>query len=701
MKTSVFLSSVRQPALLLACASLLALPAALNAADELENYIEIGGGYTLQSGDRPGFQKAFQLRKDGFGGIEDLRYTKQINDATVLKIRGQAMAGTGDYLLDLGLTKDEVGYLKFGYRQTRTYFDGTGGIWPINGLGFTLHNEDMHIDRGNLWFEAGLTRENLPSFVFRYDYLTREGTKDSTVWGDSGLPVSASATRGVLPSFVKIDEKRHVLQGTIAQRGEKNQWEVALRYEEGDQDNARYNRRRARETTADRYVTNREGQKYDLFQMRGAYAVDVTEQIKVTTAVSRTKMDTTLSGSRVVGSTFDAAYSSTFPTRQVRDEGFFQLPGHDLGHAEMTQTVANIAVLYRPLEHLAVVPSLRFEKVESETEVEFIETNFLPTINTPVLEDVLGKTDKDWKSYTGVVEFRYNGVKNVTFNLAGEWSKGDGDIGELRVLEPGHTNQVISIDRATALDRATQKYTFTTSWYFRPGMALSGQYYFKASQNDYRHTRDNTVSASDKYPAFITNQDVETHDFNVRFSWRILPTLRSVTRYDHMLSTINSQQTSLAFIETGERKQNILSQAFTWNPLPRWYLQASANFVNDRMETPAAYATGTASNLVPVSKANYNSYGFSTGYALDDASDVYATYDYYEARDSFFNNAPATVPFGYQTETQSASVAWKRRLDRRTSVTVKYTYAKSEDPAFRGQADYEANMIQAKVQYRF
>lgn len=704
MKTSAFLSSVRRPALMLACASLLGIPAVLSAADEaLENYIEIGSGYTLQSGDRAGFQKQFQVRKDGFGGIEDFRYTRQVNDSTVLKLRGHAMAGNGDYLLDFSYLRDEVGYLKFGYKRFRTHSDGTGGIWPLangTGLGFTLHDEDMYIDRSNFWIELGFNRPDIPSVVLRYDFFGRDGTKDSTAWGDSGLPVSASATRGVLPSFITVDEKRHVIEGTVAQRTEKNEWEVALRYDNGEYDNTRYTRRRARETAADRYVTNKDGADYDLFQMRGAYAVDLTEQIKVTTSVARTKIDTSLNGSRINGSAYDAAYSTTFPTRQVRDEGFFPLASRpNLGESELTQTVANVQMLYRPLEHLAVIPSLRFEKTKSHTAVELIETNFLPNINTPVQEELENEADKDWKSYTANLELRYNAIKNVTFNVSAEWTKGDGKLDEVE-----YVHHVVGIQRATELERAVQKYAFTTNWYARPGMTVTGQYYYKASQNDYRDRIDTTNDAptsSDRYPAFLGNQDFETNDMNVRFSWRIMPNLRSVTRYDYMITKISTQPTALAFIQTGESTQKILSQSFSYNPLPRWYLQATANLVKDELETPAAYATGGATNLVPVSKANYNSYGISSGYALDDVSDLYVSYDYYETRDSFFNNAPATVPFGYMTEMQTASATWKRKLDRRTTVVLKYTYAKSEDPASRGFADYEANMIQAKVQYRF
>lgn len=704
MKTTAF-HSVRRSLSLLACAGL-GLASTLSAADKepaYENHLDLAAGYSLQNGDRPRFQRDLQMRKDGFFGIEDLRYARQIDDTTALKLRGKAMAGNGDYLLDLSITRDEVGYLKFGYKQFRSYYDGSGGVWPATGLSFQIFDEDMHIDRANLWFEAGLNRPDQPSFVIRYDYVTRKGDKPATTWADSGLPISAANTRYIVPAFWDIDEKRHILQGDIAKRGEKTAWKIGARYDQGDYDNARKALRRPGET-AQRYVTAREGQDFDLTQFRGSYAVDVTEQIKVTTSASRTKIDTTLSGSRVFGDTWDAAPSTTYTGRQQRDEGYYALPGQDLGHAEMTQTIANIAVMYRPLEHLTVVPAMRFEKTEWESVVEFIEQSNASNANVFTFEDVEAESHKEWKTYNYGVELRYTGVKNLTFNTRADWSTSEGTLEETRILEPGLPAQRISVDRDSELERKTQKYSFTTNWYPRQGVTVAAQYYFRARQNDYRALRDttpNTITSSDRYPAYISNQDFETSDFNVRLSWRLSPTFRTVTRFDYAKTTINSQEVGLPFGESMNVDQKIISESITWNPVARWFLQANINLVREELLTPAVFATGTAANLVAPLKGDYVSWNLSSGYALDDQSDLFVDYTTYESRDGFVNNSAASVPYGTEVQTQIASIAYKRQLDRRTSIQVRYAYAKSEDPAYNGKADYEANVIQAKLQYRF
>lgn len=704
MKTTAF-HSVRRSLSVLACAGL-GLASTLSAADKepvYENSIDLSAGYSLQNGDRPRFQRDMQMRKDGFFGIEDLRYARQLDDSTALKLRGKAMAGSGDYLLDLSITRDDVGYLKFGYKQFRTHFDGSGGVWPTNGMTFRAFDEDMHIDRGNLWFEAGLNRPDQPSFVIRYDYRTRKGEKPSTNWADSGLPISTAATRYIVPAFWEMDEKRHILQGDMSKRGEKTAWQLGARFDKGEYDNARKALRRPFESSQ-RYVTAREGQDYDLTQFRGSYAVDVTEQIKVTTSASRTKIDTTLSGSRIFGDTWDAAPSTTYTGRTQRDEAYYKLPGHDLGHAEMTQTIANIALMYRPLEHLTIVPAMRFEKTEWESVVEFIEQNNASNANVFTFEDVEAESHKEWKTYNYGVEFRYTGVKNFSFNTRADWSSSEGTLEETRILEPGLPAQRISVDRDSELERTTQKYAFTANWYPRQGVTLAAQYYFKARQNDFQAIRDttpNTITSSDRYPAYISNQDFETSDFNLRLTWRISPTFRTVTRYDYMKTTINSQEVDLPFGESMNVDQKIFTESITWNPVARWFLQANLSVVSEELLTPAVFATGTAANLVAPSKGDYVSWNLSSGYALDDQSDLFVDYTTYEARDGFVNNAAFSVPYGTEVETSILSATYKRQLDRRTSITFKYAYAKSEDAAYLGKADYEANVFQAKLQYRF
>lgn len=676
--------------------------AALTAAEKkdppLENYIDFSAGYNLQEGDRAGFQKAQQLNKDGFGGIEALRFTKALNDTTILTLEGRALAGNNDYLFDLKITKDDLGFLKFGYKEFRVWYDGSGGYLPSRLFTMPLYDEDLYTDRANLWFEAGYTVEDRPQFNLRYDLFTREGTKDSLSWGDTGRAVSASATRGLLPSFWKIDEKRHQLSASVKQTKDNSTWSLGVRADKGDYTNSRNERRRAGETGVDRKVTQKEGQDYDLFQVRGSYENKIHERLMVTTAVARTTIDTTLSGSRIYGQDYDPLYDAAFLNRQQRDEGFYGLHGE----SEMKQTIGTISARYQATDKLVIVPAFRFEQIDWSNKVEFEETNFGagPTF-APINDEVEADSEKDWKVLAESLEARYTGIKNVSLNFKAEWTKSEGELTEERIIEPGTALQAITIDRDTEFERNTQKYAATANWYARPGTTVAVQYYYKVRSNDYRAIRDNTVSSADRYPAYIANQDFETNDFNIRLSTKLGANLRSVTRYDYQISTINTQDIGLAFGESAEMTSHVIAQSLTWMPKDRWYVQGTVNLVWDTLRTPAASLTGAAGGLVKNSDANYTYGSIGAGYALDEDSDLYLDYTLSESHDSWVDNSTRTVAYGSEYTTQMASATWTRRLDRNISVSLKYAYAKNEDVPNGGYADYEAHLVYGKVQYRF
>lgn len=684
------------------CAALCGLAATLAAAEKKEplpeNYIDISFGHVQQEGDRPGFQKATQLKKDGYGGIEDLHYTGSLSDTTTYLLEGHALAGNQDYLFDLTFTNEELGHLKFGYERYRVYYDGTGGYLPSRMFALSLYDEELSIDRGNLWFEAAYLAEDKPHFKLRYDYFTRKGTKDSTSWGDTGLAVSASATRALLPAFYRIDEKRHQLTADLGQTKDGATWALGVRADKGDYENSRNIARRAKEAGADRKITAKEGQDYDLFQVRGSYENKIHDKLMVTTAVAQTTIDTTLSGSRIYGADYDPVYDAAFANRQGRDEGFFDLHGE----SEMEQTVGTISARYEPKERLVIVPSFRIETIDWTNVVHFEETNVGTTsARIPAVEAVGADTEKDWKVISESLEARYSGIKNLSFSLKGDWSKSEGDLTEERILEPGTSHEAISIDRDSSFERNTQKYAATANWYVRPGTTVAVQYYYKTRANDFRSTRDNTVSTADRYPAYIANQDFETDDFNVRLSTRLGPRLRSVTRYDYQATTIRTQDIGLAFAESAEMTTHVIAQAITWTPQDRWYVQGTVNVVWDTLRTPAAGLTGAAADLVKNSDANYTYASLGGGYALDDDSDLYVDYTVSESRDSWVDNSTRTVAYGSDYKTQLAAVTWTRRLDRNIALTFKYAYAKNEDVPSGGSANYEAHLLYGKMQYRF
>lgn len=667
------------------------------AADaEYDNYIDIAGAGSNVTGDKANFQKYTHETKGGMGGLSGFHYGQDLDKDTTITADGHALAGNDDFKLELKLIRNNVGYIAAGYSQFRTWFDGNGGALPAVGLTVNLYDNNLYLDRKDLWFEAAFTPPDKVQLKLRYDYLTRDGDKDSTSWGDT--TAGALGSRNIVPTFLRINEQRHVISASASLDSEATSWEVAGRYETSKFDNRREIHRSPGSATADRYVTQSDVTSSDLFMMRGSVETKIGETLSMSTGMAHYDIDTNIEGSRIYGSNgYDPVFNATYARRQYHDEGFNNLDGT----AHMSQTLANLNLMYTPTEHLTIVPSLLAEKTSwsANDAYDEVAVGAAPALLTAV-DPIEGDSNKSLRSATELIEARYTGFKNVALNTSLELNQGYGALDEEMVeAETGEP----SLFRNTDYRRDGQKFAATASWYAKPGLSLTGQYYWKGKQNSFNNTNDSVNPAppsGDRYPGYISHQDYATNDFNVRLNWAPTAAIHTVTRYDYQETKIRTQVIGLAFITSGDVKSNIVSETITWNPLDRLFVQASGNFVNDQTTTPVDSITGNVSKAVLELNNDYVSGDLMVGYALDDKTDVTASYSYYRA-DNFSDNSSYSVPYGAGDKYQTFSVSWFRRVSPRLNYLVKYMYGDNADELSASNANFRASTVYAKVQYRF
>lgn len=692
-----------------ACAAATGAP----AAEDYQNSISFAVGTAKQSGDRPGFQKAFGTNKSGFAGIDELFYNNSLNDDTTVTIEARAV--DFNYLFDLKIVKEDVGYLSAGFKQYRTWYDGSGGFYRPKGIPIVYYDEDMHLDRGNLWLEIGRTLSENSSFIVRYDVLTREGKKDSLSMGEVAFAASTTnlaGNRGVLPAFRLIDEKRHILKATATTGNETSKYKLSGSLDKGEMNNSLNVRRRFEEPASsgtrnrvpDRVFTHKDQSEFDILSIYASAQNRINEKLTLNAAVSRTTLDNVLDGSRIVGNApiYDPVFDAAFSNRQQRDEGFFHLHGS----VESTQSVGTINLVYRPNKNWAVIPTLRVEKITTKGENEYEEVNNPPSATNPldllIQEEIAVHTGKEQKNVTENIDVRYTGFKNASVNFRAEWEQTEGDIDEKQIVEPGLLN-TIRIERAGDFSVDAQKYSVTANWYPVAGTTVAAQYYYRGREHDYGVRADNTsnqLTSSNRYPGYPSNMDMETNDMNFRISWRATSKLRLVTRFDLQQTTVRLQGEGLSLDQASKSESRILSETITWNPSLRWYLQANINLVWDSLKTPLADYTGNAAGVVSNSDNDYTNVSLSSGYAIDDQSNLFIEGSVYNAR-NYQDTDYRSVSYGTDAKTQQISATYTRRLDARTMLTLKYAYANHDEPSFGGYADYQAHMVYGKVQYRF
>lgn len=680
---------------------------------EYNNSITFGIGDFFVSGDKAQFMRQQQLPSGTFGGLEELHLEQELGKRGLLKIDGRAIFENNDYLIKLDLSHPDKGFVRAGYQEFRTWYDGSGGFSSRSNAWITLYDEELHIDRGDAWIEAGLTLPDWPVFTVRYDYLFREGQKDSTIWGDYNLNAGfagAAVVRGIVPTFLDIDEKRHVIQGDAKHTLGKTDIGLGVRYEASDLDNSRNIRRRPGDATVTRTVTQNDTVDSDLFNVRGSSETRFNEKLLFTMGGAFTRLDTDIGGSRIYGPTYGSPLNPTYANRQARDEGFYDLAGG----SRSDQYVANLNLMYTPWKHFAVVPALRVEHQERNGVADFTEINIVGT--NLVSEPLINTQVRRFTEVTEGLEARYTGFKNWSLYARGEWVEGQGELKE-RETENDDVG-LVDLERDTDSKRLVQKYSIGANWYPHRKVSLGSQYYYKDRRNDYDHNVDSaayTVSPtgtniSNFYPAFIRRHEFDTHDVNFRVTWRLLPSLTLVSRYDFQLSTFDTlggtfgntttNVVRLKEVESAEAVTHIFGESISWNPLARLYLQGNISYVLDETETPASELTGAAANLVQNAENDYWNASLLIGYALSDKSDLLAQYTYYRA-DNYADNSSVSLPYGAGEEQHGVTATFLHRLRKNLLWKLQYGFFTGHSQTYGGNNDYNAHLVYSSVQYSF
>ena len=680
-------------------------PATLDDGDaDFSSWTRLTLGGSIVEGNKAAFQQRFGRPAGSFfGGVQDMHWEHEFTNKWTLKLDGRGLFDYHDYAIKLDLTREDRGFLRAGYSEFRTYYNGSGGYLPGAGLWRPLPDSDLFLDRGSAWVEGGLTLKGWPTLRIKYSHDFREGLKDSTIWGQVNSPYGA---RGLGASFYRFDEKRDTLEGEITHKIGKTDLGVKLIHEWADRKNS-LNTRQFPDAPKS-YLTQREAADSSLFNVHTWATTWLDKKTLLSSGYGYTRLDTELTGSRIYGDQFDPVYDPAL----LRGPGYINLSGASL----LNQHAANLSFMSLPWPNFAVVPALRFEYQDVDGVSLFKPYNPGVTaginLGGIIIPDptatgyVAADSARRQSTFGPRLELRYTGITNWLFYTLGEWEIADGDMQErARALD----NNVLSQPADTALRRATdyqrlqQKYSLGGNWYPSRKLGISAQYYFKTVDNKYKHTLDSTINTPpsfNRYPAFLRENDFSTHDLNLRITWRPLPSFTSVTRYDYQFSTVDTRADGLAALSSARLRTHIFSQSITWNPWDRFYLQGSINYVLDNMTTPVSDSAATSS-LVQKSRNDYWFATLGAGFAVGKRTDLTADYSFYQSDNWNPGNYQVSMPYGASASEHVVSAGLIQRFSRRLRGTIRYTFFKSDDDTSGGYNNFTAHVISANLQYRF
>lgn len=313
--------------------------------------------------------------------------------------------------------------------------------------------------------------------------------------------------------------------------------------------------------------------------------------------------------------------------------------------------------------------------------------------------------DSNYDSLTEQVEIRYDGIEDLLLYAKAEFNQVDGYV-RYDTAELDANNTLEEALRLKWSDVDDERYTLGANWYPLSGLSFAAQYYHRSFEEDY----DNFLEERD---AQLASHEIDVDDVNLRMTWRPMPCLTLVSRYDYQQATtdtvgIDGANKPLPGIESADVTRNIFSQTATWMPMNNLYLQGSISYVDAETDTPAdLYHPARITDM----ENDYLTANLTIGWALNDATDLTFGYTFYYA-DNYEvpvirTGAPATigypgsVGFGTTMEEHVFSVSLNRRINNNMLWNLGYAYYTSNDGTSGGYNDFEAHMISTGLRIGF
>ena len=649
-------------------------------APDYKNWVEVGaGGVMMNGGDKAQFRKQHNLNTGAYGGIDDLHMQQDVGKG-LFSVDGRAIFDNDDYKIKMELSQPDIGYIKSGFEKFRTWYDGNGGYFPTSGRQFNgLENNNLYVDRGQYWVEMGLRLPEVPDITMRYSHEYREGNKDSTLWTSSSFTGTGSpGSAKFVPAYRNLDEARDIVTLDAKHTYGNTDVELGMRYEFTDNKQTIYMNNSPDQATATR-TEQMDNFKSDLFSGHGSTVTRFNDKLWLTVGYAYSAIDGVLDGRRT-----PAAYT--------------QLGGKTWDK----QHVANMNVLWMPIEGLSITPEIRIQHDATDGNINYNRTG-AGNPNAIVI------TRNELLTVAEGLEARYNGLADWVFYARADVEEESGQRQDSSNSDYNNTaTRNLNLDADTT--RLRQKYTVGTNWYPLPKLNFAAQYYYKYDEGSQNFIAEDTIASNPLDNQRMLRLRTNTDDVNWRATWRPLNNLSLVSRYDFQFTKITSQWRGPNSSTTGlvayaadgmssEMTNHVFSECITLNPCSRMYLQADGSYVLNTLHTPASM--DLSPNIIQDGRNSYWTLGGGVGITIDDKTDLKGDYVYYQSNNFDTGAAFAGMPYGASAQEHTVSAVLSHRLSQAVSLSLKYGYFKYQDTTSGEFNNYEGHMVYASTKVKF
>ncbi len=704
-----------------------AAPAEADAFPSYESYIKISGESPFITGDGAAFAARSGVpSKTGTYGIEDLFVTKDLAKDINLKMNGHAMDGSEDYLGSVVISKDDLGSVEMGYKRYRIFYDGVGGFFPLTNTFQRMSQENLHVDRSALWFEAKIAKADGPSFTLSYHNEIRTGRKDSSEWGAIIAP-DATVTKGALvgnaypantpfiaPNVQNLNEHHEIFEGTATDTFGKTTETLKATLDWVRNDDGRvYVRYPGSIVIVDPTVTvldDRETTNSKSFRVINQTETVFNSTLALETGLSYYHM-TGVDGGNWITPSYNAGAKAVFTTVTA---------GNVFANPSVDDYVGNIFLKFTPGKDWRADIGFRDEYNSISDSGGFTNVTLASTAkNTSSTyqttnQDVTYSHEVD-QVQTPDFSVQYTGISHLC--IYGEYNDriNKGNQHWINPFAATSTNGAgVVTTTLTPLgsvffqgaNQDNQNAKLGANWNPTQQLTIRAEVFRKDHQNRFIGANDyvGTASYGSLYATGYTFTGV-----TLDVIYRPVAQLSFNTRYQDQggnMSVTANTPTGGSGNESPSGKATIkmLSETVDWTPYKQVYVQANINVVYNSIQTayPAVVVKATAPFVQsPIVNAdnNYITGSALCGFAADKNTDIQLQGFWQRANNYNPQVALGGIPYGASFELSSYTVGLKHKFTDRIIGDAKVGYMKNTNTTTGGFTNYNGPLAYLSLTY--
>jgi len=709
-----------------------------------DNSVTISGQGNWAKGDKSAFQAQNWTSKDGFGGIEDFQFSKDLKNDFSMTADGHALAGSEDYLAHLKVTKNELGSFDMGFKRFRTYYDGVGGFFPTNNAWFPLPNQDLHVDRSKFWVEGVIALPNAPVLTLRYSNELRNGQKDTTIAGDTdftGVPISSnsalnpvSANRKIVASYIDLNERQQTFEAALKHTVGNTELEFEVVYNTNDNDDTRWLNRYPGElkpfppipstpvtlvtpslANNPNYGFDNQTSKPKILTYTGKFETKLDEKFTIFGGISHQHATADIGGDREIllrirtgtgiADLLGGFALSTTATGAPSATGGPGRPPYSYrtlsGSTTQNILTGNLGVSYKPTTNLYVSLALKGEDedMHGNNQVVYLNTRLVQStgVTTSIPIDAPNNSERSEKSWTPELNVRYTGISNLALygTVDYRYVKGDdtGTSTGVTTSGVGPAGTVIP-SVVSSQDNAKENhghYKVGANWAVASMLTLRAEVFYKDHRNSY------TGFGADEGGQYVLGYQF----FGTKLTAIVKPS-PYITVTGRYVGKDGKMDTTVDFAEkydSMDYKSHDFGTTIDWTPIKQFYMQGNVDVVFETTSTAYPSAGGTANDVLRNADNNHWTASVIAGFVVDKETNAEIQYTRYKA--SNFEPLYASVPYGAGASDYAVTVGLKRKLTDRLLAEVKVGYLSSKNDATGGRTDYTARVAYVSLQQAF